>query len=94
MSNLLEDGFCCLVLALLEIAVGLGLRSKGIEQSATDHLYNHSAQEFCCRIKNQNFYPKMQDKIWNREFGLETVRSTKLFKVLATLGSSEPSSVW
>lgn len=28
MSNLLEDGFCCFVLALLEIAVGLELREK------------------------------------------------------------------
>ena len=28
MLNLLEDGFCCFVLALLEIAVGLELREK------------------------------------------------------------------
>ena len=49
-SNLLEDCFCCLVLALLEIAVGLGSRRKGIKQSATDHYF---AQDFVAEFKSE-----------------------------------------
>ena len=55
-SNLLEDGFCCLVLALLEIAVGLGSRRKGIEQSATDHALNISypfCSNFVAELKSE-----------------------------------------
>jgi len=101
-SNLLEDGFCCFVLALLEIAVGLESREKEIKlivqnmtkcyRSCTEHRLFCS--RFCLRTKNQNFYLKMQDKIWNGKSGFEFKESTRLFKVLATLGSSEPSSDW
>ena len=80
MSNLLEDGFCCLVLALLEIAVGLGSRRKGIKQSATDHYF---AQDFVAEFKSE-FYPKIQDKIRNRKSGLRAKKV--LYQVVQGLG--------
>ena len=79
-SNLLEDCFCCLVLALLEIAVGLGSRRKGIKQSATDHYF----AKILLQNLNQNFYPKMQDKIRNRKSGLRARKV--LYQVVQGLG--------